>query len=268
MKTLLNSVITYAANPKSFAETIAPALLPDTIRMYTKNREFSHFEESHNGKEASFMRFPNTMKLSADFIEQWMKENSALSEDIKRCSIGEKTHIEVFEATNSNNLSEPIYNGILLHLTQDDAFDQFIRNNIDCSDKYNEKYYFHGTELNGPEVRQLIDEIDNQCICAMSKEIYERYGVTVNQNWFDQNVKPVLDAEYNPEMAEGAYKYMKLNPELNRQISEHDYLYINEGPLAPEVCEQFLQDLMVELNPEWTIENKELDNDEIDEFEY
>ena len=41
---------------------LAAIMFPDAIRFYTKQREYSHFEENYNNTDVSYMYYPNTMK--------------------------------------------------------------------------------------------------------------------------------------------------------------------------------------------------------------
>jgi hypothetical protein len=81
---------------KFFDEHLAAFLLPDAIRMYSKAREYSHFEKSADGTDSSYMRFPADMKhLSAETVQQSLTENSHLVEHPK-CVVGEETDISMF----------------------------------------------------------------------------------------------------------------------------------------------------------------------------
>ena len=96
-----------------FNEQIPYVLLPDAIRRYTGSREFSHFEESSDGSEISYMKFPldlkNFSKNSFEFVEKF------LSRKITPAVIGEQTHIEKFEQTNKH-LPEIYYNSIKIYI--------------------------------------------------------------------------------------------------------------------------------------------------------
>ena len=126
-------LLKFKGNLDRFDKEISYCLLPDSIRAYIGPRPLSHFEENPDGNDISWYKFPEDIKS--------MTKSSALSceqhlSDISRKScLGEKTHVDKFVETNSD-LPELEYNGILTHLIQDYIFDDWIRDLIDCSNKY------------------------------------------------------------------------------------------------------------------------------------
>ena len=121
-------------------EYLAAVLLPDAIRMYSGNRKYSHFEQSSsNPSDISYMKFPADMKnISKETVAQAMSEDSYVVDE-KPCAIGETTHVEPFVEHNQH-LPPVMFNGIRIHLRQDQAFDIFIRNWADCSQRYDDIY--------------------------------------------------------------------------------------------------------------------------------
>ncbi len=266
MITLQHSLITLFSlkgDEKEFEVQIPYVLVPDAIRRYCGPRQYSHFEETPDGKEISYMHFPYDLKsVSKDNIGN---EIMYLGQGYKPCVIGEKTHIEKFEQVNQDLLPE-YYAGVKKHLTQDSIFDEFIREKIglDCSRRFESMYSPEETTgknvgiftfyrpvkdqngntvktdngevkrteeiLDGDGVRKLIAEIENQGVYILAYLIYEAYGITANQEWFDKHVKESLDKTYSQDLSDGTYNYMKIPDLINQRITDHDWAHLEEGP--------------------------------------
>ena len=207
---------------KFFDEHLAAFLLPDAIRMYSKAREYSHFEKSPDGRDSSHMRFPADMKhLSAETVQQSLAEDSHLVEHPK-CVVGEETDISMFLPYN-NHLPDNMKTGILLHLVQDIEFDGWIRSIIDCKDRYEDKFVFAGRVYDGAECRHIISEIETHLAYALAKKVYETLGIVCNQDWFDEHVYPVLMRDYPEELANNTYKYMLIPQLIDKFITDQDW---------------------------------------------
>ena len=139
--------------------------------------------------------------------------------------IGETTHDEKFEGTNGH-LPETYYKGVKKHLVQDYIFDDFVRQVIDCSDKYNGNFSFNGEELDGNGVRKLIGDLEMEGFEMLAFMAYKELGITTNQEWFDKNVKAPLDETYPQELADSTYNYMKIPEEINKRITDHDFFFL------------------------------------------
>ena len=57
---------------------------------------------------------------------------------------------------NRGSVKGEMREGIVLHLQQDILFDRFIREQIDCSRKYEDIFFFHGQKMNGKELRNVL----------------------------------------------------------------------------------------------------------------
>lgn len=145
-----------------------------------------------------------------------------MSSKTKPAVIGEKTHIEIFEETNKY-LPSQYYNVVKKHLVQDVIFDEFVREQIDCSDKYNDNFYFNGKLLNEQEVRKLIANIEMEGFEILAYIIYMARGITTNQAWFDKTVRTTLENVYPQELVDSTYNYMKIPEELDKRITKHDF---------------------------------------------
>lgn len=205
---------------EQFKKEIAYALLPDAIRAYSGPRPYSHFEKSEDGQTSSWMKFPLDIKnLSKEMMDQVDK---FLVPDIRPCCLGEDTDISAFK-THNKHLPEDYYNGVQKHLIQDMCFDKFVREQIDCSKKYESKFEIKGKKMDDKEVRAFIANMENYGFYILSKIIEHKYGITANQEWFDQNVKPILDEFYPQDLADNTYKYMKIPERINDLITNHDF---------------------------------------------
>lgn len=223
MLTLQHSLVTFLAldgDIERFRFIVAYDLLPDAIRRYTGARQTSHFEINSTGTDVSFMKFPLDLKnLTKETSE---KIEGHLAGDIKPCCIGETTQLHVFDQWNKH-LPIQYYCGIRMHLIQDYFYDEFIRNIIDCSDKYNDKFIYNGKSIDGTTVRKYVADIEEDGFCILAKEIYDKCGVVTDQAWFDRNVRDIIKTVYSDDLATGTYNYMKIKPEINRAIQTQDW---------------------------------------------
>ena len=81
MCAVLNGADTHKEEDKEY---LAAVIFPDAIRAYTGARELSHFEFNPTKGDVSWMKFPNTMNVTKEFMDEWMKDNSYLSPDIPK----------------------------------------------------------------------------------------------------------------------------------------------------------------------------------------
>ena len=221
----------YEKNEQPSSRLVAATVYPDAIRAYIGARQYSHFEKSYDGSDTSYMVFSSDMKAEREEVEKYFKENSHIVSDIKPCAIGEETDIEEFYKRNGSLESE-MKQGIGYHLQQDVTFDTFIRDEIDCSKKYEDIFIFHNESMNGKLLRGLIGDIEQRGIYIMAHRLYEKYGITANQQWFNDNIKPALDEQYCSDLSDKTFSYMKISPEINKLITEHDWSKLNDGLLA------------------------------------
>lgn len=216
---------------KFFDEHLASFLLPDAIRMYSKNREYSHFEKSPDGKDCSYMKYPTDMKtLSLESVQEALAKDSHLVEHAP-CVIGEETDIAMFDSTNKH-LPLQMKLGIFCHLAQDIEFDTFIRDVFDCERKYEDIFTSPtGEDIDGKTCRKLIADIETQLSYVLAKQVYDELGIVCNQAWFEKNVYPTLLRDYPTELADNTYKYMRFNLAIDEAISKQDWSLV-EAPVA------------------------------------
>ncbi|MBE5745962.1 MAG: hypothetical protein E7359_01560 [Clostridiales bacterium] len=229
MLTLQHSLITLFAlngNEKQFKEELPYVLLPDAIRKYLTNRKYGHFELSHDKKDVSWLKYPIDIKnLSSEIFD--MAEKHLVS-DLSPCVLGEITQVESFEKHNSH-LPIVYFAGVKKHLIQDRLNDVFIRKIIDCSKMYEDIFVFKGKEYTGTEIRKIISEIENYGFYILSSMLYDAFNITTNQEWFDKNVKPVLDKAYGEELSNATYRFMKIPEDINEKITNHDFSNLDKN---------------------------------------
>jgi len=284
MITLQHSLVTLfglRGNVEEFEKQVPYVLIPDAIRRYCGPRVYSHFEESADGKDISYLHFPISLKtLTKESMEN---ERKYQAKGVTRpCVLGEKTHVEKFEQTNGD-LPPVYYAGVKKHLIQDVIFDEFVREKmgLDCSRRFDSMYseeetngknvgiftfnrplknkdgkalldakgnpIFSQETLDGNGVRKLIADIENQGLYVLAYMLHESYGITANQEWFDKHVKGPLDNKYSKDLADGTYQYMKIPDEINKRITEHDWTHLNEGILPLEKYIQMYKDVVKEM---------------------
>lgn len=242
---MLSVLINYNENTNKIdTKHLAASVYPDAIRAYSGRREYSHFEESSDGKDVSYWSFPADMKhVTQEEVEERLQKTGHLSSCIRAAAIGEETRLEVFETYNQH-LPEEIYVGVKDHLIQDRVFDAFIREQIDCSGKYEDLFVVDGQVYDGKQIRSYIGEIEQYGIYYLAYELYETMGITADQEWFDMQVQSALQKEYSPELAEKIYRFMKLSPEIDGYIKTHDWTHLQDGPVKQRDYEEMYRKVL------------------------
>lgn len=223
MITLQHSLVTllhHNGDTQAFQNEVPYALLPDAIRAYTGLRQYSHFEKAEDKSDVSWMEFPDDLKTVDSTVLK--KVESHMVDTVRPCCMGEETDIDAF-CKHNQHLPMPYFTGVKHHLQQDARFDAFIREQIDCSNMYEDKFEFKGQSYDGAGIRKEIAEIEQDGLCLLAKRAYEQYGITTDQKWFDETVYPALKSVYSEEMADKTYKYMQIPEELNERIKYHQF---------------------------------------------
>lgn len=224
MLTIQHSLITLLildGDMEKFRSVIPYVLLPDAIRCYTGARQLSHFEVNSDNSDVSWMQFPLDLKtLNKENVHEVVK--SHLADNIKSCCIGETTMIPTFLKYNKH-LPLIYHTGVELHLTQDFEYDDFIRNHIDCSKKYDDIFTVNGNTFNGKDVRRIIAEVEEDGVAILEQWIYSKYHIGANQEWFKENVYNVICKVYSKELADNTYKYMKIRDDIEVAIHSQDW---------------------------------------------
>lgn len=235
--------------PDLSSADIAAVVYPDAIRAYIGARQYSHFEMNENNDGYSYCQFPSSMKMEKDDVIKLFNKKGHL-ESARPCVLGENTNIEAFYDNNSH-LPENIFRGIERHLKQDIEFDNFVRNVIDCSKKYEDKFIFKGKELDGKEVRSFISKMEQYGIYVLASKLYEEQGITVNQKWLEDVVKPALEKEYPTDLAEKTFSFMNIDEEINKLITNHDWSKISNGPISQSIYNSLYNDVLDAMEEEF-----------------
>ena len=122
-------------------------------------------------------------------------------------------------------------------------FDNFIRTEIDCSKKYDDIFVFNNKTMNGKELRTLIADIEQQGIYIMAYRLYKKWDMTVNQAWFERNIRPILEEEYCSDLADKTFSYMKIREDVDELISRHDWSKLNSGALPLSKYDKLYDDV-------------------------
>lgn len=220
---------------------MAAVIFPDAIRKYTKHRQLSHFEKgSNNVSDTSWFCFNRDMKSAEKSAACAQKH---LSSSIVPAAIGEDTSVHEFIVHNKH-LDKEMFDGILIHLTQDVKFDKFIRNKIDCSGKYEDLFVFNGEKMDSKAVRGFIGDIEQRGIYVLAHELYEKKGIICNQQWFADNIKPILESEYSEDLADTTFGFMKIRPDINELITNKDWSHLDNYVIKKSEYLEMYNDVM------------------------
>lgn len=241
MLTFQHIMCLFEHTPHPTSRIIAATAYPDAIRMYTKLRQYSHFEKSDDGTDTAYMKFPYSMKATKDEVERLIQTSGHRLAG-KPGTIGGTTDIELFYAKN-RQLERIMAKGAAYHLCQDVTFDKFLRKNVNCQKKSEDEFAFNGHLMNGKQFRQWITAVEQQGVYLLAHRLYDRYGITTNQKWLDENVRPALFRHYPKELATNTYSYMKVDPTYDKLISKADWSKINDGTIPRKQYEKLYDDI-------------------------
>jgi len=202
-------------------KNVALLLLPDAIRMYGPRQQF-HFTEHFVTQDVSTVKFnttPDKLKGIKDAFEADLKA------DIPKCVIDERSHPEVFAEVNPTWV-ETAYS---THLIQDCVWDKWIREMVCVVERFDDKfsYYRNGRQVDGATFRQELGPLDNVFFQEIAKKIYAEFGVILNEDWFEEHVYANLLKEYDKELAENTWKYIKL-PSMDETLQLPDFVPVGE----------------------------------------
>jgi hypothetical protein len=243
-------------------EYLGGTLFPDAIRAYSGPRQLSHFERSDDGTDWSWWEMPTDMKrVTPESVKASLEAGSHLAWNAK-APFGMETNVDAFIEHNPHMMyNKDMYAGVLAHLSaQDMAFDSFIRwRIIDVSEMGEGRIYIQPEMLHwrcipediafhqdggrmvfdsGNDARKLITEVEMFGVYVLAHKVYEKYGITCDQHWFDTDVAALLHEAYPDDLAEKALKYMKEDPHISELISAHDFGHLDEGPIPLEAYDR------------------------------
>lgn len=221
---------------------MAGLLFPDAIRAYSGPRGYSHFEKSSDGTDVSYWKMPSDMKsVSLESVKDSLSQDAHLA-FVQPCALGESIDVNAFLQYNGH-LPRAMREGVRLHLEQDMCFDKLIREEIDCTNKYNDQFVYKDQIYTGREIREKISEIEQQGIYVAAKLIYERYGEVIDSHWIEQNIRPVLERDYPHDLADNVLSFMKINPEIEEHIRQHDWSHLQNSFLSEDTWKHLYDSL-------------------------
>ncbi|MDH6367068.1 MULTISPECIES: hypothetical protein [unclassified Breznakia] len=184
-------------------------LLPDAIRFYSKDRKYSHFENDQYTDLHRFgMIYPNDLKkLTSDEVVTNCLDVTGGTEQVT-CSIGETTNIDLFEMLNRFSIDEAKYNEIKLHLQEDMMFDTLLREELDCSKKFEDVFYSkNGKQMNGVELRDFVRDMDLYISAKYISQIQKEQNLDVKE-WVQKDLFEYLRNLYPMDMLANSYKFL------------------------------------------------------------
>lgn len=189
---------------KYVEENIPLLLLPDAIRMYGPRQQF-HFTEHPTTKKTSGVVF-NTTPNNLKGIKELFQAN--LQSDIPKCVIDEISHPEEFARTNPS-WKKTAY---MTHLYQDYNWDKEIRSMVDISERFNDIFIYQKNNMivDGVTFRRHLRELDNLFFIEIAKIIYNEFGVSISEKWFEEHVYRSILREYDKELADNTWQYIQL----------------------------------------------------------
>ena len=279
----------------NITKEIPQVLLVDALRKYFEDRAPGHFEKNSDGTDTSYMHYPTDIK--AVDKESIRNEIIYKAPGYRACLLGEDINIEKFEETNAD-LPEDIYTGVLKHLTQDRIFDEWIRHGagFDCSGKYDSMYSSEETTpknigryifrkpiktpdgriewdskediVDGSKFRAMVADIEQYGVYVLAAMLNKYYGITTNQKWFDEHIKPSLERDYSQDLADGTYGYMKIRQDLDEKITNHDWSDIEKdnGPIALDSYVELYREV-TETMMGIVLSNIQMQQEPVEEFE-
>lgn len=206
-------------------QTAAVVTTNDSMRCWSKAREYSHFTVNPQTGAVSWCMFPLMP------IKEWTKE---IVEKMPKISYGKPGSAIVDEATIpeemwKHNERTPQNELLFLHLVQDCVYDRFVRSVIDTSRRYEDVYVFDGQELSGAQVRGqglerwtkgILSELDDQFFVRLSKRFFQYTGVRTDKDWIQNVMCRAIHEAYSDELAEATVKFVSLSDKANELIAE------------------------------------------------
>ena len=185
------------------------------------------------------MEYPKSMQATREDIKKIIDSVNADTSILRPCVIGEVTDLGAFYKHNGNFVKSDYKRGVLYHLRQDMISDIFIRREINCTMKFSDYFIFNNIGMNGKEVRSLITDIEQHGLYILANKIWDKRGITTDQNWCERVIRPALLSEYPPDLAESALSFMHIRDDLNERIAMHDWSMLYDGPLDSSIYKEY-----------------------------
>lgn len=242
MEHLLATFLATDMDKEAFIKEAPYVALPDAIRMYTKNRQLSHFEKTSDNTGISWFEFPAEVST---INQQTVDACPKYLGDHKPAVIGDETSLDGFIKHNKH-LPEDYYRGCFRHLCQDISFDNYIRKYNDCSFKHEDKFKNNltGEAYTGAEFRKHITELEQLGYFVLAKIAKEQAGITANNAWVQSFVIPALAAIYPKELLDNTCKFLVIDETYDNLISNGDFRRIdNENTMVVKSLYELYDDV-------------------------
>lgn len=217
----------------SFKDMLPFFVLPDALRCFDygikeNNRVITHFEINPNNHDISWIVFPDKEALKCLDEKNVKNLSFHVAPDYFQVKFGDTTSIGTFKKHNSA-LPEMYYKGVLMHLVEDCIYDNFIKKRIDMSmskisgtfilkSRYNDIYFDKNN------IRGAVNDMESQGFSLLSKKYEKEMGVYPSIDWFNENVKPVLQEAYSEKMARVTWEYI-----LSSLQEKHYHEYVTNS---------------------------------------
>ena len=165
------------------------------MRFYDNVRQTTHFEQTPDQTEISWIEFPDPKRLKQltpqNFV--WNVKNSVAY--YPQCAIGEESIIVEFDIHNWNH---PHYAALRCHLIQDFYLDSIVRGRmIDSSRRFKNAFGF----------------------IKLVGLFFNKTGMLMNRNWLETHVLESLLRVYPEELALNTYKHMDISNNMDNRIN-------------------------------------------------
>ena len=143
---------------------------------------------------------------------------------------GGDTDIAMYRRTNQT-LGATVSDGIVVHLIEDVAYDRHIQRAIDCSGADDDRFVWGGKTLTGSEFRDAVAISERDGIALLCRDIMERHGILVSNEWIGSYVGAILRRDLSPELTDNQLRYLRIDDALEQRIADGDYS-IGTGHIA------------------------------------
>lgn len=212
-------------------EHLAYVTLPDAMRGLGVPRRCSHFEMNGHG-DTSWYRYPSRERLRTIRRSDVMDTLAVTSHaaEVRQSVKGGDTDIAMYRRTNPT-LGATVSDGIVVHLMEDIAYDRHVQRAIDCSWADDDRFVWNGNVLTGSEFRNAVAISERDGIALLCRDIMERHGILVSNEWIGSYVGTILRRDLSPELADNQLRYLRLDDVLEQRIADGNYS-IGTGHIA------------------------------------
>lgn len=108
-------------------------------------------------------------------------------------------------------------------------------------------FMINGKELNGKQIRKIIEKIEQFGIYILAYKLYLKYGILVTQDWCHEHIYPIMQEEFPKELVKKTYPYIKIDENINKWIKENNWSHLNDGPVNKENIENMYEEVYQKL---------------------